>query len=78
MDSCSDGTRPDACPECETQGARFGDLLSGATHGTGTCLEVVAGHVCHAGGTLASDDVACCLQGLLLGHGSWLVELKSV
>jgi len=65
----SDGAGAHACPQGKAQGARLADLLGRATHGTGARLEVVAGHVCQGGGTLASDDVACCLEGLLLGHG---------
>ena len=72
VDSCSDGTRAHACPEGEAHGACLSDCLSSPTHGTGTCLKIVAGHVCQGGGTLARDHVACCLEGLLLGHVVWL------
>ena len=70
----SDGALAEPCPEGEAHGARLADLLSGPTHGTGTCLEVVAGHISEGGGTLARDHVTCCLEGLLLSHGVCVVD----
>lgn len=63
----SDGGFANACPEGEAHGGCLGNLLHGPTVGNGTRFQSVAGHVCQTE-TLASDDVACCLEGLLLGH----------
>ena len=64
----SDGGFANACPEGEAHGACLACLLHGPTVGNGTRLKGGTGHVSETE-ALASDHVACCLEGLLLGHG---------
>ena len=60
----SDGGLANGCPEGEAHGARLGHLLSRASVCHGSGLKTFAGDVA----TLSGDHVACCLEGLLLGH----------
>ena len=60
----SDGGFANACPEGEAHGGCLGDLLTSASHTLGGVLQTLAGDIA----TLGGDHVACCLEGLLLGH----------